>query len=175
MSIGKFNYLLTVMLMLGLLVLGLMAFFALYALPNYYREKLTLCGPITERSLDLDDLLRENNNNSLKERVLHGDTTAYSEVYYDMSVCLYGEHEIGYNLAYSIIMANKFDDPEANFYVFKDLIEFEGGSIKDSVNVDSVDMETLQLSLRFLCQSASLGYTPAIELQQEINNKLKIK
>ena len=67
------------MFMLGILIVGISAFFAFYALPNYYQEKLALCSPIIEHDLDLDNLLRENDSNCLKEikRILNQSDTFF--------------------------------------------------------------------------------------------------
>lgn len=89
----------------------------------------------------------------LYQSITKGNIDAYNKIYrpYFMKS---RDRELLY---YSMIMANKYNFPEPNFYVFYSLTY----PYNDSILIKNVDAQTKQMAFYYLLKSYELGYDDA--------------
>ena len=102
--------------------------------------------------------------NELKKIILSdGDKNAYDE----LSIS-YLDHPIQEEfLLYALVMANKYDYPQAYFDVFSCLTDIYYG------NITKIDDKTATLAIEYLLQANEKGHHQANEIVQEYNIDIK--
>lgn len=90
--------------------------------------------------------------------LLQGDTSAYSDLY----TGYVNDAFPGESLYYSLIMANRYDHPQAYFDVYGTL------AYELYPTVEDVDPETANLAIRYLLKAYAKGHPQAVELVDEL-------
>jgi len=122
--------------------------------------------------IGVPEYVKTNNNDKLtdslvKLAIFKGDEKAYNEL--ASNYILDANYEE--LLYYSTIMANKYNNPEANFHIFLVLSKSNNGKA-----FEELDIRTKNLALFHLVKSNELGYESAIFSINEIfdkNNKVQ--
>ena len=104
------------------------------------------CKNQKEKSINQSDSPTQD----LKEKIVHtGDIKSYEEL-----STVYMDYRVGEFLPYALIMANKYDYPQAYYDVYESLTLMQSVGKE---NLNSVDSVTLQIALKYLKLSADKG------------------
>jgi hypothetical protein len=120
-----------------------------------------------KRKIDKMEVVATLNNTgipieNLKKSVIdHGDIQAYRNLHIEYLNVEFYEGEF---LFYSIIMANKYNYPPANYYVYKCLT----GLYEHDIRIGKIDSTTIGLALSYLRKGASLKEYNAINTLSQL-------
>ena len=96
------------------------------------------------------------NISQLKQQIIEtGDTSAYYDLEIQLLDYKYGNEEL---LAYALIMANKYEYPQAYFDVFDCL------TAPYLSDISQIDTQTAQLAIEYLLLAADKGHSQAIDI-----------
>lgn len=96
-----------------------------------------------------------------KEIIERGDTASYQTLWYSYL----DNPQLGEFLYYAMVMANKYDYPQAYYDVYL--------CLTSTTSIDSLDYKTKELVIDYLTRASKKGHTQATSILEELSPSIK--